>query len=115
MNMKKTMIATRKGQAAPVEDQRVEIYQHHVTFTEVVSESMPQVALNCIVLCQFGLDMSSPWSVFSQLSSLGTSLISVCLAFGKVQGDPNQIFSFQIAVALKLSTSDPILVNLKCV
>ena len=84
MHMKKTLIATKNGERAPDEDKSVERYQHHVTFNEVVSESLPQVALHCVVLSQYGLDMSSPWSVFSQLSSLGTSLVSVCLAFGKV-------------------------------
>ena len=82
--MKRSMIATRNGQRAPDEDKLVEIYQHHVTFTEVLSESMPQVALHCIVLSEFGLDKSNPWSVFSQLSSLVTSLICLCIAFGKV-------------------------------
>ena len=32
-----------------------------------------------------------------------------------IQGDPHQFISFQIAVALKLSTSDPMLVKPKCV
>ena len=82
--MKRSMIATRNGQRAPDEDKLVEIYQHHVTFTEVLSESMPQVALHCIVLSEFGLDKSNPWSVFSQLSSLVTSLVCLCIAFGKV-------------------------------
>ena len=91
MHMKKTLIATKNGERAPDEDKRVERYQHHVTFTEVLSESMPQVALHCVVLSEYGLDMSSPWSVFAQLSSLGTSLISVCLAFGKVNIIFNQL------------------------
>ena len=82
--MKESMKATLKGERAPEENKQVLIYQHHVTFTEVISESMPQVALHCLVLSEYGLDMTSPWSVFSQLSSLVTSLISLCLAFGKV-------------------------------
>ena len=33
----------------------------------------------------------------------------------KVQGDPNQNFPFQMAITLKLSSSDPMLVKQKCV
>ena len=34
---------------------------------------------------------------------------------GVIQGDPNQNFPFQIAIPLKLSSSDPMLVKPKCV
>ena len=72
------------GRDLPPESKYVAIFQHKVTFTEVLSESIPQVALHCLVLSQFGLNTASIWSASSQLLSLATSLISICLAFGKV-------------------------------
>ena len=96
MHMKESMSATIRRQRLPEEDRRGLIYQHHVTFTEVLSESMPQVALHCLVLSEYGLDMTNPWSVFSQLSSLATSLICLVLAFGKVSPKSNKTIICQI-------------------
>ena len=78
------MKAFRRREPFPDEGRLVAIFQHHVTFTEVLSESMPQIALHCLVISEFGLDLANPWAVFSQLSSLGTSILSLCLAFAKV-------------------------------
>ena len=72
------------GEDLPPEPKNVVIFHHKVTFIEVLSESIPQVALHCLVLSEFGLNTTSFWTASSQLLSLVTSLISICLAFGKV-------------------------------
>ena len=107
MHMKDSMSATIRRQRLPEEDRRVLIYQHHVTFTEVLSESMPQVALHCLVLSEYGLNMTNPWSVFSQLSSLATSLICLVLAFGKVSSKSSKTIVCQIHILFITATSFP--------
>lgn len=59
------------------------IFQHKVEFTEVLSESVPQVGLHCMVLIENGLS-NNMLSGFMQIISLVTSLVSICIAFGKV-------------------------------
>ena len=44
-----------------------------------------------------------------------TKSMSFSVAGLKLQGDPNQNFRFQMAITLKLNTSDPMLVKPKCV
>lgn len=103
--------AVFNGKDLPSESKMVAIFQHKVQFMEVLSESIPQVALHCLVLSQFGLNTTSIWSASSQLLSLVTSLISICLAFGKVSRYLiiyiRAGFCISIFIILYLATSIP--------
>ena len=52
----------------------------NVTFFEAISESITQLTLSCIILRQFGLS-HDPFSEFVQFFTLGTSFLSLCVAF----------------------------------
>ena len=51
----------------------------------------------------------------STLEKIGWNILDASLGFVVLQGDPNQNFRFQMAVALSVFISDPMLVKLKCV
>ena len=85
VHMKNSFKAVCNGEELPETNQKMAIFLHKVSFTEVLSESMPQVVLHCLFLREFGLNRSSFLSFSSQLISLLTSLISIILAFGKVK------------------------------
>ena len=57
---------------------------HQVNFIEATAESVPQACLSCMILKLIGFQ--NDWfSEFSNLSSLVTSILSLCVAFSKVQ------------------------------
>ena len=82
--MTQSLIATYKGKDLPKVPLKIEVFQHKVEFTEVLSKSVPQVGLQWLYLAEIGVNLSSPLSAFVQISSMAISVLSICITFGKV-------------------------------
>ena len=61
----------------------VKTYNHCIEFFEAITESVPQLCLNCIVLREYGVSTDA-FEGFIQISGLFSSLISTCFLFAKV-------------------------------
>ena len=82
-HLKDSIMCIWKGEPFPDESEESKVFGHHIAFLETMSESMPQLCLQLIVLRQFGVS-KEPFQSFTQSSSLYSSLISICLLFSKV-------------------------------
>ena len=76
-------IAIYQDDDLPKETEDFRVFEHTVGFMEVTTESVLQICLNCATLKINGLS-SDPFYKFTQLFSLGISIISVLLQFSKV-------------------------------
>ena len=56
---------------------------HQVNFIQAAAESVPQACLSCMILKLIHFE-KDPFSEFSNLASLVTSILSLCIAFSKV-------------------------------
>ena len=81
--LKDSIMSIWKGEPFPEEPKESKVFGHHIAFLEAMSESMPQLCLQLIVLRQFGVS-KEPFQSFTQSSCLFSSLISICLLFSKV-------------------------------
>ena len=81
--LKDSILSIWKGEPFPDEPEESKVFGHHIAFLEAMSESMPQLCLQLIVLRQFGVS-KEPFQRFTQTSCLFSSLISICLLFSKV-------------------------------
>ena len=80
---KNNVLAIWNGQPLPEESEESKLFGHYVAFFEAMTESMPQLCLQLIVLRIFGLSTQS-FESFNQTLSLYSSLLSFCLLFSKV-------------------------------
>ena len=76
-------IWNHNGQPLPQESEESKLFGHYVAFFEAMTESMPQLCLQLIVLRIFGLSTHS-FESFNQTLSLYSSLVSFCLLYSKV-------------------------------
>ena len=81
--IKSNWVAIRNGKDLPIASSDERIYSHIISYTEATSESLPQVALACLVIREFGLSPNI-WEKSVQILGLITSLISVSVAFAQV-------------------------------
>ena len=81
---KKSILAIWHGEDLPEESDESKHFGHCVRFLESTTESVLQLCLSCLVLNEFGLS-TNEYEKFNQLTSLLTSLISICLLFSKVR------------------------------
>ena len=81
--LKDSIMSIWKGEPFPDEPEEAKVFGHHIAFLEAMSESMPQLCLQLIVLREFGVS-KEPFQRFTQSSCLFSSLISICLLFSKV-------------------------------
>ena len=81
--MKTSFNSIWRGEERPEKSVKEKIYSHHIIFIEATSESVLQLALSCLIIREFGISPDT-WEKVIQLSSLLTSLISVCNAFAQV-------------------------------
>ena len=82
-HMKTSFNSIWRGEEKPEKSIKEKIYSHHIVFIEATSESVLQLALSCLIIREFGISPNT-WERVIQLSSLLTSLISVCNAFAQV-------------------------------
>ena len=80
---KENILAIVRGKTLPEESDDSKIFSHYVAFMETITESVPQLCLQILVLRQFGLSKDS-YERFNQTTGLCTSLISICILFGMV-------------------------------
>ena len=83
IHTKNNVMAIWNGQPLPEESEESKLFGHYVAFFEAMTESMPQLCLQLIVLRILGLS-NNPYESFNQTLSLYTSLISFCLLYSKV-------------------------------
>ena len=82
-HVKDSIMSIWMGEPFPDEPEESKVFGHHIAFLEAMSEAMPQLCLQLIVLREFGVS-KEPFQSFTQSSSLYSSLISICLLFSKV-------------------------------
>ena len=82
-HLKDSIISIWKCEPFPDESEESKVFGHHIAFLEAMSESLPQLCLQLIVLREFGVS-KEPFQSFTQSSCLFSSLISICLLFSKV-------------------------------
>ena len=82
-HIKDCIIATWHGKRLPENSDEAIDYAHAVEFIEIITESVFQLCLSCIVLREYGLSLN-PLESFNQLSGLLTSLLSICVTFSQV-------------------------------
>ena len=82
-HLKNCILAIWNESTFPDEPEESKVFGHYIAFLEAMSESMPQLCLQLIVLRQFGVS-KEPFQSFTQSSCLFSSLISICLLFSKV-------------------------------
>ena len=83
IQLKGSIMSIWNGEPFPDEPEESKVFGHHIAFLEAMSESMPQLCLQLIVLREFGVS-KEPFQSFTQSSCLISSLISICLLFSKV-------------------------------
>ena len=81
--LRDSVMSIWKGEPYPDEAEEAKVFGHHIAFLEAMSESMPQLCLQLLVLREFGVS-KEPFQSFTQSSCLISSLISICLLFSKV-------------------------------
>ena len=81
--LKDSVMSIWDGKSFPDELEESKVFGHHIAFLEAMSESIPQLCLQLIVLREFGIS-KEPFQSFTQSSCLFSSLISICLLFSKV-------------------------------
>ena len=90
---KENILAIVRGKTLPEESDDSIILSHYITFLETITESVPQLCLQIMVLREFGLSKDL-YERFNQTTGLCTSLISICLLFGKVSYSKNKGYNF---------------------
>ena len=83
VHIKACIIATWHGERLPENSDEAKNFAHAVEFIEIMTESVFQLCLSCIVLREYGLSLNSLES-FNQLSGLFFSLLSICITFSQV-------------------------------
>ena len=78
--------AIRRRKPLPQMSAKDEIFNKNISFMESISEAIPQLILSSIVLRSYGLS-SEPRTLTSQICSIGSSFLSLLLAFGLVSLD----------------------------
>ena len=97
IHTKNNIMATWNGQSLPEESEESKLFGHYVEFLEAITESMPELCLQLIVLRVFGLS-NDPFTSFNQTLSLYSSLISLCILFSKVSFQPSYTRSLDSAL-----------------
>ena len=83
LHLKNSCVALIQNKPIPDETNDFKKFSHKVAFTECSTESTFQLCLSLAIYREFGVS-EDYYSATIQLSSLATSLISVCLEFAKV-------------------------------
>ena len=83
LHLKSSCVALIQNKTLPEETNEFKKFSHKVAFTECSTESTFQLCLSLAIYREFGIS-EDYYSRTIQLSSLATSLISVCLEFAKV-------------------------------
>ena len=78
------MIAIWNGEPFPDEPEKSKVFGHHIAFLETMSESVPQLCLQLIILRQFGLS-KNVFQALTQTTALYSSIIATCILFAKVR------------------------------
>ena len=66
------------------EPEESKVFGHHIAFLETMSESVPQLCLQLIILRQFGLSKDI-FQALTQTTALYSSVIATCILFSKVR------------------------------
>ena len=82
-HLKDSIMAIWRGDPLPEESEESKVFGHHIAFLETMSESVPQLCLQLIVLREFGLSKDI-FQAFTQTTALYSSVIATCLLFSKV-------------------------------
>ena len=72
------------GETLKSELDDTKIFNHYIQYLEITSESLPQLCLSCIILREYGFSSDRRSYRFWQVSSISSSLISICSLFAKV-------------------------------
>ena len=83
-HLKNCMMAIWKGEPFPDESEKSKVFGHHIAFLETMSESVPQLCLQLIILRQFGLS-KNVFQALTQTTALYSSIIATCILFAKVR------------------------------
>ena len=83
-HLKNCVFAIWKGHPHPDEAEESKVFGHHIVFLETMSESVPQLCLQLIILRQFGLSKDT-YQALTQTTALYSSIISTCILFAKVR------------------------------
>ena len=73
----------QEGQELPEQSNEEKIFSHNISFIEAMTESLPQLCLQMVVIREFGISTNIR-EKFTQVLNLVTSLTSFCLLFSKV-------------------------------
>ena len=79
-----SIIAIWHGDRPPEATDEVKNFTHTIEFLEIMTESVFQLCLSCMVLREYGLS-SDAFESFTQLSGLCFSLLSICITFSQVR------------------------------
>ena len=82
-HLKNCILAIWNESTFPDEPEESKVFGHHVAFLETLSESVPQLCLQLIVLREFGLSTDT-FQALTQTTALYSSLFATCLLFSKV-------------------------------
>ena len=83
-HLKNCVFAIWKGDRLPDEPEESKVFGHHIVFLETMSESVPQLCLQLIILRQFGLSKDT-FQALTQTTALYSSVIATCILFAKVR------------------------------
>ena len=83
-HLKNCILAIWNEDLLPDEPEESKIFGHHVAFLETLSESVPQLCLQLIILRQFGLSKDT-FQAFIQTTALYSSIFATCILFSKVR------------------------------
>ena len=73
----------QEGKELPEQSAEEEKFSHNISFLEALTESLPQLCLQMVVIREFGIS-TDIWEKFTQILNLATSLTSFCVLFSKV-------------------------------
>ena len=73
----------QEGKELPEQSAEEEKFSHNISFLEALTESLPQLCLQMVVIREFGISTNN-WEKFTQILNLATSLTSFCVLFSKV-------------------------------
>ena len=82
-HLKNCILAIWNESTFPDEPEESKVFGHHVAFLETLSESVPQLCLQLIVLREFGLSTNT-FQALTKTTALYSSLFATCLLFSKV-------------------------------
>ena len=83
-HLKYCIIAIWNGEPFPDEPEKSKVFGHHIAFLETISESVPQLCLQLIILRQFGLS-KNVFQALTQTTALYSSIIATCILFARVR------------------------------